>query len=443
MVALSGGADSVCLLHVLLELKEEMGVTLCAAHLDHMLRGEEGGKEARFARSLAESCGVPCVTGSADVGAHARKHKKLSIQQAAREVRYAFLKEKASEQKADKIALGHNANDQAETILMNILRGAGAEGLSGIPPVRDGIYVRPLLELERREIEGYLKARGIKYLDDPSNLKTEYLRNRVRHDLIPLLEGQYNPRLVERLSAMGDIMREERRAVEEWVESSISDLSVLCSPGRLEVNIDSLAAIPLGFRRRAVRRLLRRMGAGPASMDSSKLASIECLLTYRRSGSSLHLGGDLKVMVEFNRLVLCRGISEEKKELCVELRVPGITPLPGRGVRVAAETDPIRPLGHPHDPGTMAHMDLSRLSGPLVVRSRRPGDRFSPLGMAGSKKLKDYLIELRIPVSKRDDVLIVADEAGIVWVVGGRISERVRVTPETSHVLKLRVENIG
>ncbi len=443
MVALSGGADSVCLLHVLCELREELNISLCAAHLDHMLRGEEAERESEFARSAAEYLGLQCISGRADVRAHRLRNKKLSIQLAARELRYAFLKEKAEELCADKIALGHNANDQAETILMNILRGAGAGGLSGIPPVREGIYVRPLIELKRLNIEGYLEERGIEYVEDSSNFKRDYLRNRVRLELLPLLEREYNPRLVDRLAVMGDIVREESLAIDEQVESLLDGVSLLCRPGRTEVDIDSLMQIPLGYRRRVFRRLLQRMGAGPVAMDSSKLSSIDSLLDSRRSGSSYHLAGDLKASIEFDRLVVRRDGAADVSEISIMLNVPGLTCILERGARVVAEIDDEMPVALSAGSTAAAVMDFSLLRGNLVVRNRRPGDRFVPLGMTGSKKLKDYLIELRVPASERNLALVVSDDEGIVWVEGGRIAERVKVTPRTLRALKLRVENEG
>ena len=440
MVALSGGADSVCLLHLLLELRDELGISLCAAHLNHMLRGAEAEREAEFAASLAERLGVPCVTGSADVRGYARENKKLSLQQAARELRYSFLKEKAAEQGAGKIALGHNANDQAETILMNVLRGSGAAGLSGIPPVREGVYVRPIIEIERGEVEKYLNERGIQYVTDPSNLKTDYLRNKIRLELIPLLERDYNPRLVHGLATMGDIIREESRAVERWVEELMPQLSLKCSTDRMEVDIGALMGLSSGHRRRALRHILMRMGAGPTSMDSVKIYAIESLLESRKSGKSLRLAGDLEALVEFDRLILWRGAEKEKGEQHVMLNVPGVTAVPAWGIRFIAEIVSGPPFDLSSGRGDTASMDYGKLCGAPVIRNRRAGDRFSPLGLSGSKKLKDYLIELRVPASKRDDLPLVADKDGILWVVGGRVSERVKVDPETGQVLQLRVE---
>jgi tRNA(Ile)-lysidine synthase len=256
VVGVSGGADSVALLHALWELRGDFHLSLMVAHLDHGLR-PEGEKEANFVRKLAGKLGAPFHCRKADVGSY-QKEKGLTVQEAAREVRYTYFSEVAKKNRASKIALGHTADDQAESIIMRILRGSGTRGLSGIPPVRNGLYIRPLIEVWREEIESFLKGKRILYLTDPSNKSLHYLRNRVRHELLPVLR-QYNPRVRQVLVQMADLFRAEEEFWQKYLTKKFPCVVRSRKKEHLILDVPSLAAQPLPIRLRCLRHAIEKV----------------------------------------------------------------------------------------------------------------------------------------------------------------------------------------
>ena len=256
IAAVSGGADSVVLLHALHGLRGKLGMELGAAHLDHGLRGGEGREDAAFVRDYAASLGLPCVVERADVPAYCRE-KGCSVEQGAREVRYGFLRRVLMDQDADSVATGHTADDQAETVLMRLLRGSGSSGLSAIRPVRDGWVIRPMLEITAAEIADYTRTHGLSYRIDRTNEDRDMLRNRVRRDLVPLLQRDYNPRIVEGLGRLADVIRGEA----EYLDARASEF--LARNARVEDAADR-KILRLGSRCLAERGACPSAGSDPA-----------------------------------------------------------------------------------------------------------------------------------------------------------------------------------
>ncbi|HHY45956.1 MAG TPA: tRNA lysidine(34) synthetase TilS [Firmicutes bacterium] len=474
VAAVSGGPDSVALVHSLSTLAPEYGISLYVAHFNHLLRGEEAAEDARFVEDLGRTLGIPVTVGKGDVAGYAAQNG-LSVEEAGRVLRYRFLLRVAEGLGAGVIAVGHNADDQAETVLMRILRGAGTAGLAGIPPVRieripreeeghstAGRHVRiirPLLYISRREIETYCSELGLLARIDRTNLEEDYLRNRIRLSLIPLLEREYNPGIRGRLARMADILREEDAYLtgvsREWLER----IMVSEAAQRIEVSADTLAGLDRGLARRVVREALRRFSPGLRDIEVGHVDEVLELAKRPQSGVGIDLPGGVRAVKEYRSLVLEKasngagkapgttprreneekapGIGDGRKEWTLD--VPGEVSIP-HGPTIKAEELPREGLQEASIETAgkdEAFLDRDLVTPPLTVRSRRPGDRFWPLGLGAPKKLKDFFIDARVPRRARDIIPLVLNGEDIIWVAGYRIDERYKVTERTGRVLHL------
>ncbi|TEB17225.1 tRNA(Ile)-lysidine synthase [Pelotomaculum sp. FP] len=441
VVAVSGGADSVTLLHLLYLLKDELEISLHIAHLNHMLRGEESEEDARFVAGLAQSYGLPSTVQSIDVLAY-REQRRNSVETAAREVRYSFLSDVASQCGAKRVALAHQADDQAETILINFLRGSGTTGLKGIPPVRQGGYVRPLLSLRRFEIERYCAENGLKFRTDSSNMKEVHLRNRVRHRLIPLLEKEYNPALVPALLRLGELCREEDEYFETRARQAYLGALAGESEGCLTLRLADLAGVDLAVRRRVIRMAWAALAGHEGTLSFQHVEDVIRLIEGGRTGSSAILPGSVEAVRSYRFLELMR--EEERTGAPYyqhPLVIPGTTHIPELDRTVYAELVPFDFRPDPKKlPPNEAVLDWDKLPKQLYVRRRKAGDVFHPFGMPAGMKLKDFFIKQKIPQAQRDRLPLVGTPEAIVWVPGLRAGERWKVDHTTKRILRLKIE---
>lgn len=440
MVAVSGGPDSVALLHILYLLKEELEISLHVAHLNHMFRGAESEADALFVADMAERYGLPATVESLDVPAY-RDQNRLSGQVAAREVRYRFFYETANRVGAYKVALAHQADDQAETILINFLRGTGITGLKGISPVREGIYIRPLLTVRRSEIERYCDEMSLSFRQDSSNIKPVYTRNRVRMNLMPLLEREYNPGLVPALLRLGEICREEDSYLEEQAEKAYQDALQAAAAGRVVLRLDSLRGTPVAIRRRVLRRAWQFLTGELKNLAFQHAEAALDLLYGGATGSRAVLPGNVVAVRSYNTLELIK----EQGKLGVSyyihpVKVPGATYIPELDRTVYAALAPRSPA---HDPKSLppeeALLDYEKLPPQIFVRRRLEGDVFYPFGQVSELKLKDFFIKQKVPREERDRIPLVSTPEEIVWVGGMRTGERWKVDEKTARVLHLKL----
>jgi tRNA(Ile)-lysidine synthase len=437
VVAVSGGPDSVCLLSVLHDLAKDLDLILHVAHLDHRFRGEESAEEARFVEGLAKGLGIAATVESRDVPAYCAE-RGLSAQAGAREVRYAFLQQCAKATSARCIALGHTANDQAETLLMRLVRGAGISGLSSIPPVRGNI-IRPLIAITRDEVLAFLQHERLDFRTDPSNRRPVYTRNRVRQEVLPVLE-RFNPRIVEALAAEADMLRDENEAIEATLPAVMQQ--VMRREGEaVHIRRDRFNALLPALRRRVLRKALE-LAAGDDAVDHSWIRTEEALgfMTAAQSGRSMEVPGGLLLEREYDDLVI--RTREQEMVFCVPLAVPGGTMAPA--ARLAIETVILAPPPFPGaDRGNylwQAVFDYDKMSLPLYLRSRRPGDRFCPAGMGGrSKKLQDFFVDEKVPRVRRNTAPLLATELDVVWIMGMRTDGRFLPGPGTTKLLVVTV----
>ncbi len=466
VVGVSGGPDSLCLLHLLLRLQEEYRLQLHVAHLHHGARGEEADADAAFVADLAREWGLPATLVREDVPAVARAHK-LAFEEAARRVRYAFLAHVAGRVGAAKVAVGHNADDQAETVLMHFLRGAGLAGLRGMRPAtplseyrllpqtdrfplpdRLPVLIRPLLSTPRAEIEAYCAEQGLSPRFDRSNLDTTYFRNRLRHELLPLLET-YNPNIRRRLCHTAEVVAADYELLiqmRDWawdqvVREETKDAIVL---GRAEWR-----AQPLSLQRALIREAAYRLRPYLRDVDFVHVEAAVEVARAGTTGAQATLPGGLALTVGYDMLTITDAGYEPPPSgptlppgTAMPVALPGRTPLPGGEWVLEADLPPTWTLaevtGNP-DRWT-AYLDAERLEGPLVLRTRRSGDRFRPHGLGGhAPLLKDWMINARVPRAVRDMLpLLVSGDGEILWVCGWRVSETAAVRPETRQVARLR-----
>jgi tRNA(Ile)-lysidine synthase len=444
LVGVSGGPDSVCLLHILDQLKESLGVRLHIAHLNHMLRGLESDADASYVKELSDALGIPATFGQRDVDAYHKKHS-LSLEAAAHEVRYDFFLDVAESIGAVCIALGHTQDDQVETILMNLVRGTGITGLRGMRPVRKlrsaggGILVvaRPLIEVTRRETEEYCRVHKLNPRIDYSNFSLEYTRNRIRHELVPLLR-QYNRNIDVTLMRAARVVTDELSFIEpqiyrEW------DRVVQEQPNGLLIDKEKLLSLHPALQRHLLRKVLGYMLGDITDIESVHIEKIMEALS-KPAGKRLSLPRGLFFHVGYHTCLVVRGSVNICPLPVLEgesrLNVPGETELPGWLVRAS--------IAQPVEKGdSFAEcLDLDAAGTDLVVRRRKAGDRFQPLGMGEPKRLQDFMVDAKIPRLWRDRIPLVCSPDGIIWVVGWRIAESVKVANGTRKVLWLKFEGL-
>ena len=439
IVAVSGGPDSVCLLRVLHALAKDLELTLHVAHLDHRFRREESAAEARFVESLAKDMGLIATSESRDVRAYCAE-RGLSAQAGAREVRYAFLRQIAKASGAQRIALGHTANDQAETLLMRLVRGAGISGLSAIPPVRENI-IRPLIGITRDEVLAYLKELGQDFVTDPSNEKPLYTRNRIRQEMLPVL-GRFNPRIIEALAKEAVLLRDENEAIEATLPAIMQ--KVLCAKDEaVRIRREEFNRLLPALRRRVLRKAIELV-AGDDAIDHSWLRSGQALdfMAEAQSGRSMEIPGGLILEREYDDLVI--RARKQETVFCVPLTLPGETVVPA--ARLTIETVLLDTFPAPgYDGGNylwQAVFDYDKIPLPLYLRNRRPADRFCPAGMGGrSKKLQDYFVDEKVPQMRRNAAPLLATEQDVIWIVGMRTDARFLPGPGTMKVIIVQVRS--
>ncbi|MFY9942602.1 MAG: tRNA lysidine(34) synthetase TilS [Desulfobacterales bacterium] len=451
LVAVSGGADSICLLHVLLALAPEYGLRLGVAHLHHGLRGEAADRDARFVADLARRCNLPVFLGTADVRG-LKQQRRLCLEEAARHARYDFLAHIARQHHFSKIAVGHQQDDNVELTLMFLIRGSGARGAGGIPPVRENRIVRPLIDTKREDILSYLKANGLDCISDATNQDNVFLRNRIRLQLLPALAKDYNPRIREALARFARVTRAE----DDWLESLTAPiLKAVClaqSDTSMTLSVEALRSLHPAAQRRVLRGCLETV---KGSLRRITFEHIEAVLALASNGArrgSLDLPDRIRVQRSPDRLQ----VSLAQKPLrtltpdspvaptkdfnypvpdpvseTVSIALPEIR---GRLEfrRISSEKVPTTR----HAGGFVAFFAIDALSFPLTIRNVRPGDRFTPFGMAGRQKVHRFFIKQKIPRESRIRYPLLLSGTKIIWVAGLRMDQTARLTPGTRRVLR-------
>ncbi len=377
LIGVSGGPDSVALLHLLLAVGPQYDLDLAIAHLNHGLRKTAADRDADFVAALSKRLLVPLYSEKRDVLEYRRRHR-LSLETASRHVRYAFFNELLQANGFDKIALGHHMDDNAELVLMNLLRGSGPRGLAGIPPVRDNHIVRPLMGLTRQQIKDYLAGKNLNYVIDASNNDQRHLRNRIRHELLPFLATRYNGRIAHHLNQTAAVCRSEDRWLERAVDAIFNAQVVEQADSRIVLSLPGMVDLDLAMQRRL-------------------------LFSYQH-------------------------------------RPPGVVELREIGLRLVFTVQESKTLVHACRPtAPHAYMDLAKLSLPVLVRNWKTGDRFAPMGLGGTQSVRKYLSSREKNLAKRSRCPVMISDNQVVWVIGYGIADAVKVSSKTRQVLKVQV----
>jgi len=434
LVAVSAGPDSVALLFGLFALESELDLKLYVAHLNHKLRGTESDEDERFVRNLASRLKLEFFSKRVDVKKEAKK-QKLSIEECAREVRYQYLEKIAHLIKADKIATGHQADDQAETFLMRLLRGAGGAGLSGIPPKR-GKIIRPLIRTAREEIESFLKANKITARLDSSNYLPDYFRNKIRLALLPKIKKEFNPKIVEVLNRTADIISGQQEYIEETCERVLQDIGII-RQDKIVIDLKKFSGYDICLQREMIRQCVHQLKGDLKKLSFDSVDRSLELIRQKKSGKKIKLVG--KIWLEVGEKELACFVEKKKKEFNSLISFPGEVNLRDGKVRVVSEISRRIPRNFITPNQNVALLDMDKMKKPFRLRNRRKGDRFKPLGMKGTKTLADFFIDAKVPHHLREEVLILTSKDKIVWVVGYRISDEFKVTDKTKKVLKIEI----
>lgn len=462
VVGVSGGPDSVCLLHLLKRLCEPQGpypgISLHVAHLDHGLRGEAGRADAAFVADLAAQWGFAFTLGEADVPSIARQSHR-SLEEVARQARYRFLRQVAASVGAERIAVAHHADDQVETLVMHWLRGSGLAGLAGMRAL-EGDIIRPLLGISRADIVRYCQQHQLPYREDASNQDRRFLRNRVRHDLLPVLE-QYNPNLRETLLRNAAVLAEDEAYIQEQVDACWPAVMLSAQEARVEGSTQAYRRLPLALRHHLLLRAALLVSEGETHLERRHVEACDGLLLRAAGSGSLHLPGGLRLRRVYDWFTIehrpaknqaAKAVGgQDQHEASVPLPTPGTARLAGspwlvRGQVLEGNEHPPPGYEHGGQSGRWGYMDLDAVEAyqPLHVRTRRPGDRFRTLGMAHEKKLQDVLVNAKIPRDMRDSLpLVCGANDCILWVAGYQVADLVKLTPQTRRVLALELVEVS
>jgi tRNA(Ile)-lysidine synthase len=452
LVGVSGGPDSVALVDILLALGPKFSFKVAIAHLNHCLRRDESKRDEDFVVSLAEQLDLPLHVERQDVR-HYQKSHRLSLEEAARQVRYRFYDAIASKFGYEKIALGHHSDDNAELILMYLLRGSGPLGLSGIPPLRDAKIIRPLIDIKRSEIMDYIALRSLDCVLDSSNRDSQYLRNRVRNRLIPELKAEYNPKLIDSLNRLAFILDAEHRWIESLIQPIFEKVVVFEKQSRIGFDIEQLNQHNIAVRRRLIRKAVLKVKGNLRRLAFVHVEAAIKLAQKTAASGALDLPDRIRISRQDNVLI----ISKEAQNLRHLASAARLSSTPDYAYRLSKageifikeaalkirfseipleNTPDWRPSGQG---ASTVYFDMDKIRFPLVIRNFRPGDRFSPLGMTGRQKLNKFFIDHKVSRADRKKCPILLSRNEIIWVVGHRLDNAAKMGPQTRRILKAEV----
>ena len=446
LVAVSGGADSLALLYALSELQEHINCHLHVVHLNHSLRNNSSD-DADFVHKHTTRLGLPFTCRTVDVSRLAEEWK-LSIETAGRKARYEFFDSVSTEIGATKVALGHQQDDITETVLMNLIRGGGTDGLKGISPIRDDKYIRPLTIFTRQQIDAYLKSIDLIPQEDPTNTDRRYFRNRIRHELIPLLERDYNPNISVGLSRTATIIDSESDYLDELTREAFNNcLLDKSNHSSIVLSRDTFLNYHLAIQRRIIRQAVSEAKGNTQDFSFEHSNSIFDIILGDKPNARITLPNGIQFRRAYQDLFFeNETIQTEKYEYV--LNVPGRTPITQLNTEIFTriyEMSDSESWTIPHGISE-ALLDYSKIQLPIKIRNRRKGDRIQPHGMHGTKKIKDYFMDLKVPLYERDRIPIIVSSDEILWVIGFTTSEKHKVQPETRKCLHLqygKIDNIS
>ncbi|HCQ5685557.1 TPA: tRNA lysidine(34) synthetase TilS [Clostridioides difficile] len=440
VLGLSGGPDSVCLLHVLNRLKKDFNIEIYAAHLNHQIRGIEAQKDALYVSKLCEDMGIVFFVKSINVPKYC-ENEGLSLEEGARKLRYEMFYEIKDKIKANKIAIGHNLNDQAETVMMRVMRGTGLKGLKGIDYIRDNCIIRPILDVERNEIEEYCEAYNLNPRIDKTNLENIYTRNKIRLDLLPYMKDNFNSNVIESIVRMSNSLKSDNDYIEKEAEAKFREVSNIKEKGFVEINLDDFVCLHDAIKVRVLRNSIKHILGDTNFVDQRHIEDIMSLEDNSKVNKMLTLPRNIFVYRKKDSIILTNEeIVNEEIEFYYNVPSNGFIKIKELKQIIETQVMSIDRYKSMKLDNSSKGFDFNKVKGGIVIRSRRQGDKIK-LAM-GSKKVKDLFIDLKIPREERCKIPIITDSEGIICVGDYKISENYKIDENTKEVLKINFNKL-
>ncbi len=436
LIGVSGGPDSMALFYVLMEICKEFPFSIYIAHVNHGVRGVEADEDEAFVKEEATKHNIPYYSRTIDMDGYARKHK-ISSEDAGRMLRYGFFREIISTLGSGKIAVAHNKNDQAETLLMRFMRGTGIDGLKGMEYI-NGDIIRPLLDVSRIEIEDYIKKNNIETRLDKTNLEPIYSRNKIRLELIPYIEENFNPNIVDTLWRTSNTAYIDSSFLQEYSHNKYKEVVKLESSDKVVLNRLKFLDVHEAIRFRIVRHCFENLPGGLRGITQTHISDVVELFNKGDTGKSIDLANNIVARISYEDLILKVRKDKEKVNYSYSLPIGGHTYFKDLNSTIETRILPIEKVQFNLKERFIKYFDYDKIVSALYIRNRLPGDMFNPFGMNGTKKLKDFFIDEKIPISLRNNVPMLVDNDNIIWIIGIRTSDRYKVTTNTKKVLMVR-----
>lgn len=437
VIGLSGGPDSIVLLYLLLDIQKDIDFNIHIAHVNHGIRGKDALADEKFVENLAKKLDLPYYSKTVNMNKYA-KEKGISSEEAGRELRYGFFREILKDLDGGKIAVAHNKNDQGETLLMRFFRGTGIDGLKGMEYINDDI-IRPILGIEREDIEKYLVDKNIESRLDKTNLEPIYNRNKIRLELIPHIEEEYNPNIIEALWRTSKIAAIDSDFLEEYTEKTLNKLVKKRTKNSIILNKTLFLKEHRSIQQRIIRSCIFDIEGNLQGFTMEHISNILKLFLEGGTGKSIDLINNFIAKTSYEEFIIEKNKKNEIKDFSYELKLEGFTYVDESNYRFETRVYPAKDLDINKKDSYIMDFDYDKINGSLYCRNRKAGDRFVPKGMKGSKKIKDYFIDEKVPKEERDKIPLIKDEENIIWVVGYRSSELYKVEASTKNILRINI----
>ena len=439
VLGLSGGPDSVCLLHILTRLREELEIEIYAAHLNHQIRGMEAQKDALYVSELCEKLGVTFFIKSVDVPKYCQENG-LSIEEGARKLRYEMFDEIKQKTRSNKIAIGQNSNDQVETVLMRMMRGTGLQGLRGIEYIRDNELIRPILDIDRKEIELYCEQHNLNPRIDKTNLENIYTRNKIRLELIPYMKENFNPNVVESIFRMSNTLKDDSDYIDSVSEKEFEKTAKLEKDSTI-IFLEDFTSLHKSIKVRIIRNSIKNILGDTNFIDQKHVEDVIELESESKMDKRIDLPRGVIVYRKKGTIILTtREIINEEIEFCYNVPNNGFIKIKEIDMIVEAQTMSIERYKSKKADKLSKVFDFSKIEGGIVVRNRKPGDKIKL--HAGTKKIKDLFIDLKIPKDDRDKIPMILDEKEVICIGDYKVSENYKIDMNTKEVLKITFKKL-
>ncbi len=438
VLGISGGVDSMALLHILLEIRELYKLKLHLVHVNHGVRGDLALRDQRFVKKVAEDLGLDFYTTNVSMEEYAKDHK-ITSEEAGRILRYGYFNQVLDSLGGGKIAVAHNLNDQAETLIMRFLRGTGIDGLCGIDHI-NGNVIRPILDITREELEDYIRENGIEITEDHTNFQPIYTRNKIRLEIIPYIKEHFNPNIIKTLERTAYLAEIDSKFLEKASENRYNEVVKKEEKYKITLGFSKFRPEDPSMKQRIIRRSILNINSDLQGISEAQIATILDLFDQGETGKKVDISNNIEARVSYDDLIIeknpTRGIADFQYKLKNRLVVGEI------GYKFTMNIIDGLNFSKKTSTRNTKYFDYDKVKGDLVIRRRKNGDRFTPFGMRGSKKIKDYLIDEKVPREERDRIPFLVDDENIIWVVGYRISDLYKVTRDTRKILEVSYEKI-